>query len=110
MRRSIIWPPSRLFVQSAAADCSIQSVCAWTLIRNAPGPKIDEASTTPVDSQEPSAPGVDASRPVVLPEPGRRGVRIRRANGELLARAGVLRDVEAVLRRLQVVGLVDLGE
>src|SRR5439155_25468591 len=51
-------PPSHLFVQSGAADCSTQIVCACTLIRNAPGPKTDDASMTPVDSQEPQAPGV----------------------------------------------------
>ena len=41
---------------SAPGACSTHSVCAWTLIRNAPSPNAAEASTMPVVSHAPQLP------------------------------------------------------
>ncbi len=138
MRISASCPPSRLYVKSgwpspllsSPGAFSTQSVCAWTLSRNAPRPKAAEASTMPVDlpgalvargaAVDVGGPAVgrlvdaehDLGRPVErhVPEPRRGGIRRRVTDRELLARAGILGQQETLSRRLDVVRLVHLGE
>ena len=47
------WPPSRSTLTSPTVRRSTISVCAWTSTRNAPLPKMLEASTMPLDSHAP---------------------------------------------------------
>src|SRR5262245_43988018 len=65
MRIRASCPPSRLYVKSGWPSPLLsspgafwtQSVCAWTSIRNAPGPNAADASTIPLDSHAPRFPG-----------------------------------------------------
>src|SRR4029079_19777056 len=78
MRMRSSWPPSRFWVRPAGLTgvgfVSTNTLCAWTLIRNAPLPKYCDASTTPEDSQsavgsETTAEGATAPlRAPALPE------------------------------------------
>src|SRR6266545_1847426 len=78
MRISSSCPPSRLYVKSGLtvslsmnvsgpSAFSTHSVCAWTLIRNAPAPNAAEASTIPVVSHAPQLPSARPSTSVPSP-------------------------------------------